>query len=62
MFSNAAYIFLPILIGFSSAKVFGGNQFLGAVIAMIIYKPLSNMIVRMNTAFTKKRNSKAEKA
>lgn len=33
-----------------------------AVIAMIIYKPLSNMIVRMNTAFTKKRNSKAEKA
>lgn len=24
-----------------------------AVIAMIIYKPLSNLIVRMNTAFTK---------
>ena len=39
MFSNAAYIFLPILIGFSSAKVFGGNQFLGAVIAMIMLHP-----------------------
>ena len=33
-----------------------------AIIAMVIYKPLSNMIVRMNTAFTKKRNSKVEKA
>lgn len=39
MFSNAAYIFLPILIGFSSAKVFGGNQFLGAVIAMVMIHP-----------------------
>lgn len=39
MFSNAAYIFLPILIGFSSAKVFGANQFLGAVIAMIMIHP-----------------------
>lgn len=39
MFSNAAYIFLPILIGFSSAKVFGGNQFLGAVMAMIMIHP-----------------------
>lgn len=39
MFSNAAYLFLPILIGFSAAKVFGGNQFLGAVIAMIMIHP-----------------------
>lgn len=39
IFSNAAYIFLPILIGFSSAKVFGGNQFLGAVIAMVMIHP-----------------------
>jgi len=39
MFSNIAYIFLPILIGFSSAKVFGGNQFLGAIIAMIMLHP-----------------------
>ena len=28
MFSNTAYTFLPILIGFSAAKVFGGNQFM----------------------------------
>ena len=33
-----------------------------AIIAIIIYKPLSNVIVRMNTAFSKKRSSKAEKA
>ena len=33
-----------------------------AIIAMVIYKPLSNMIVRMNTAFTKKSSTKAEKA
>ncbi|RDY28975.1 PTS beta-glucoside transporter subunit IIBCA [Romboutsia weinsteinii] len=39
LFSNAAYIFLPILIGFSSAKVFGGNVYLGAVIAMIMIHP-----------------------
>lgn len=39
LFSNAAYLFLPILIGFSSAKVFGGNPFLGAVIAMIMIHP-----------------------
>ena len=39
IFSNAAYIFLPILIGFSSAKVFGANQFLGAVMAMIMIHP-----------------------
>ncbi len=37
--SNIAYIFLPILIGFSSAKVFGGNQYLGAVIGMIMIHP-----------------------
>jgi PTS system, glucose subfamily, IIA component len=39
MFSNTAYTFLPILIGFSAAKVFGGNQFLGAVIGMIMIHP-----------------------
>ena len=35
LFSNTAYTFLPILIAFSAAKVFGGNQFLGAVIGPI---------------------------
>ena len=39
IFSNTAYTFLPILIGFSAAKVFGGNQYLGAVIVMIMIHP-----------------------
>lgn len=39
MFANTAYVFLPILIGFSAAKVFGGNPFLGAVIGMIMVHP-----------------------
>ena len=39
LFSNTAYTFLPILIAFSAAKVFGGNQFLGAVIGMIMIHP-----------------------
>ena len=39
MFSNTAYVFLPVLIGFSSAKVFGGNPFLGGVIGMIMVHP-----------------------
>ncbi len=36
LFSNAAFVFLPILIAISSARVFGGNIFLGAVIGMIM--------------------------
>lgn len=36
LFSNAAFVFLPILIAISAAKVFGGNLFLGAVIGMIM--------------------------
>lgn len=39
LFSNIAYVFLPILIGFSAAGVFGGNQYLGAVIGMIMIHP-----------------------
>lgn len=39
LFSNAAFVFLPILIAISAAKVFGGNQFLGAVIGMIMIHP-----------------------
>lgn len=35
-FASAAYAFLPILIGFSAAKMFGANQFLGAVMGMIM--------------------------
>ncbi len=36
LFSNAAFVFLPILIAISAAKAFGGNIFLGAVIGMIM--------------------------
>lgn len=39
LFSNTAYVFLPVLIGFSGAKVFGGNPFLGAIIGMIMVHP-----------------------
>lgn len=39
MFSNTALTFLPILIAISAAKIFGGNQFLGAVIGMIMIHP-----------------------
>ena len=35
LFSNTAYTFLPILIAYSGAKVFGANPYLGAVIVMI---------------------------
>ena len=36
LFSNAAFVFLPILIAISAARSFGGNLFLGAVIGMIM--------------------------
>ncbi|MGB8020683.1 MAG: sucrose-specific PTS transporter subunit IIBC [Candidatus Nanopelagicales bacterium] len=39
MFANAAFVFLPVLIGFSAAKVFGGNQYLGGIIGMIMVHP-----------------------
>lgn len=39
LFSNAAFVFLPILIAFSAARAFGGNPFLGAVIGMIMIHP-----------------------
>lgn len=39
LFANTAYVFLPVLIGFSAAKVFGGNSFLGGVIGMIMVHP-----------------------
>ena len=39
LFSNIAYTFLQILIAFSAAKAFGANQYLGAVIGMIMINP-----------------------
>lgn len=53
LFSNAAFVYLPILIAISAAKTFGGNQFLGAVIGMImIHSDLINAwsISGMNAA------------
>lgn len=38
-FANAAYIFLPVFIGFSATKIFGGNPYLGAVLGMIMVHP-----------------------
>lgn len=39
MFASAPFAFLPILIGFSATKRFGGNQFLGAAIGMMMVMP-----------------------
>ncbi len=39
LFSNTAYVFLQILIGFSAGKAFGANPYLGAVIGMIMINP-----------------------
>ena len=38
-FANAPFTFLPVLIGFSAAKKFGGNAFLGAAMGMIMVHP-----------------------
>lgn len=40
MFSSAAFIILPILIGVSAAKEFGANPYLGAVIGGIMTHPI----------------------
>lgn len=39
MFANTSFVFLPVLIAVSAARVFGGNIFLGAVIGMIMIHP-----------------------
>lgn len=39
LLSNAAFVFLPILISYSATKVFGGNPYLGAVIGMFLIHP-----------------------
>lgn len=39
MFSNAAFVFLPILIAFSAAKEFGVNPFLAAALGGILIHP-----------------------
>lgn len=39
MFSSAAFIILPVLIGFTAAREFGGNPFLGATLGGILTHP-----------------------
>lgn len=39
MFASAPFTFLPVLIGFSATKKFGGNPFLGAAMGMIMVHP-----------------------
>ena len=39
IFSSAAFTFLPVLIGFSATKKFGGNPYLGAAMGMIMVHP-----------------------
>lgn len=39
MFANAPFTFLPVLIGFSATKKFGGNPYLGAAMGMIMVHP-----------------------
>ncbi|MFT8871585.1 MAG: sucrose-specific PTS transporter subunit IIBC [Sporolactobacillus sp.] len=39
MMAAAPFVFLPVLIGFSATKRFGGNPFLGAAMGMIMVSP-----------------------
>ena len=39
LFASAPFTFLPVLIGFSAAKKFGGNPYLGAAMGMIMVHP-----------------------
>ena len=39
VFANAPFVFLPVLIGFSATKRFGGNPYLGAALAMLMVHP-----------------------
>ncbi|MCG8709906.1 PTS sucrose transporter subunit IIBC [Brenneria sp. 4F2] len=39
MFSSSAFIILPILIGFTAAREFGGNPYLGATLGGILTHP-----------------------
>ncbi len=39
MFANAPFVYLPVLLGFSATKKFGGNPYLGAAMGMIMVHP-----------------------
>ncbi|HHW7473257.1 TPA: sucrose-specific PTS transporter subunit IIBC [Mannheimia haemolytica] len=37
--ANAPFVFLPVLLGFSATREFGGNPFLGAALGMLLVHP-----------------------
>ncbi|SDZ35724.1 PTS system, sucrose-specific IIC component [Evansella caseinilytica] len=39
IFANSVFIFLPVLIGYSATKRFGGNPFVGALLGLIMVHP-----------------------
>jgi len=39
MFANTVFMFLPVVIGFSATKRFGGNAYVGAVLGLIMVNP-----------------------
>ena len=39
VFANAPFVFLPVLLGFSATRKFGGNPFLGAALGMLLVHP-----------------------
>lgn len=53
LMASAPFTFLPILIGFSATRRFGGNPYLGAAMGMIMVMPSLvsgyNVAVAMNT-------------
>ncbi len=53
LFSNAAFTFLPVLLGFSASKKFGGNPYLGAAMGMImVHKSILKCGIYIFTSIT----------
>lgn len=49
--ADAAFYFLPVLLGFSSARKFGCNIYLGAVLGAILIHPSLTQLMNNNTGF-----------
>ncbi|MBM7642104.1 sucrose-specific PTS transporter subunit IIBC [Streptococcus loxodontisalivarius] len=50
--SDAPFIYLPVLIGISGAKRFGGNQFLGAALGLMMSSQELNSTIATATKFS----------
>lgn len=48
MVANTAFVFLPVIIAVSAARVFGGNIFLGGVVGLLMIHP--NLVNGWNAA------------